>query len=169
VLVPLSAIPLSAIPGAGVVPVAEILDGRLEAIRFVAPGAVGETPGHDESSATDRAAARRVQGAVSAYLTGECDHIGIEVDLDRCGPFASDVYRALGEIRAGEVVTYGELARRSGHTGAARAVGGAMATNPWPLVVPCHRVVPASGGLGAYQGGAAVKAWLLAREGVGLR
>jgi methylated-DNA-[protein]-cysteine S-methyltransferase len=64
------------------------------------------------------------------------------------------------------VVTYGALAARVGHPGAARAVGSACATNPVPIVVPCHRVVPGSGGVGSYGGGPERKRRLLAHEGV---
>jgi methylated-DNA-[protein]-cysteine S-methyltransferase len=68
----------------------------------------------------------------------------------------------------GETVTYAELGRRAGHPRAARAVGGAVARNPLPIVVPCHRVVAAGGGAGGFSapGGVATKARLLAAEGV---
>jgi methylated-DNA-[protein]-cysteine S-methyltransferase len=75
---------------------------------------------------------------------------------------------ALEELRlvgAGQVVTYGELARRIDHPKAARAVGTACATNPIPIVVPCHRVLPGSGGVGNYGGGPEIKRRLLAHEG----
>jgi len=88
-------------------------------------------------------------------------------DLAATGAFPAAVYRALWGVPAGERLTYGDLARRAGHPGAARAVGRAMAANPWPLVVPCHRVVPAAGGIGNYAGGAARKAWMLAVEQAG--
>jgi O-6-methylguanine DNA methyltransferase len=72
---------------------------------------------------------------------------------------------ALAAVPAGATVTYGELAARAGAPGAARAAARIMATNTVPLVLPCHRVVPASGGTGAYGWGAGVKAALLALEG----
>lgn len=64
------------------------------------------------------------------------------------------------------MVTYAELARRAGSPGAARAVGQAMAKNPWPIVIPCHRVVPSSGKMGGYsgRGGVPTKQKLLALE-----
>lgn len=86
-------------------------------------------------------------------------------------PFQRRFRRALLAVPAGEVVTYGELARRLGS--APRAVGGACGANPIPIVVPCHRVV-AAGGIGGYgrdvgDGDAvAFKRWLLGREGVDL-
>jgi methylated-DNA-[protein]-cysteine S-methyltransferase len=69
------------------------------------------------------------------------------------------------EIARGDVVTYGRLAERAGHPGAARAVGTACARNPIPLIVPCHRVVPGSGGIGGYGGGPERKRVLLELEG----
>ena len=72
----------------------------------------------------------------------------------------------LATTAPGEVLTYGELAGRVHNPKASRAVGSAMATNPIPIVVPCHRVVRSGGGLGAYSGagGAVTKQWLLDHE-----
>jgi methylated-DNA-[protein]-cysteine S-methyltransferase len=70
-----------------------------------------------------------------------------------------------GGVHRGQTVRYGELAARVGSPGAARAVGTACATNPVPIVVPCHRVLPASGGVGSYGGGPARKVRLLELEG----
>ena len=78
------------------------------------------------------------------------------------------VLAALVAVPAGTTVTYGELAVRAGARGAARAAARAIATNPVPLVLPCHRVVPAAGGIGAYGWGSEVKAALLALEGAGV-
>ncbi|KAG8223350.1 hypothetical protein J437_LFUL001228 [Ladona fulva] len=71
-------------------------------------------------------------------------------------------------IAAGEVVTYKRLAEMVNSPGAARAVGSAMAANPFQIIVPCHRVLPSSGKLGNYAHGKKnkVKAWLLAHEGI---
>ncbi len=78
--------------------------------------------------------------------------------------FQRSVWRALQAIPYGTVRTYAELAQCAGHPRAARAVGNANHANPWPIVVPCHRVV-ARQGLGGYGGGAMVKRFLLEREG----
>ena len=71
---------------------------------------------------------------------------------------------ALADVPAGETVTYGDLARLCGHPGAARAVGGACRRNPIAVVVPCHRVVPAGGGVGGYAGASWRKEALLRME-----
>jgi len=65
----------------------------------------------------------------------------------------------------GSLISYGDLGARAGDPTAARVVGEAMAANPYPIVVPCHRVV-ASDGLGGFGGGLDMKRWLLAHEGV---
>lgn len=70
--------------------------------------------------------------------------------------------------RFGETLTYGELAMSVDQPGAARAVGRVMATNPLPIVIPCHRVLPSDRSLGNYTGGVRVKSFLLDLEGVRL-
>ena len=92
----------------------------------------------------------------------------IPVDLSSRSSFQQRVLYATAEIRRGEVRTYAEIAVSVGSPRAARAVGAAMARNPIPLLVPCHRVVPSSGGVGEYGYGAELKRELLAREGVSL-
>lgn len=80
-------------------------------------------------------------------------------------PFQRAVWDALRALPWGARASYATLAAGLGRPpGAARAIGGACAANPWLVVVPCHRVVPAAGGLGGYAGGADAKAWLLDHE-----
>lgn len=84
--------------------------------------------------------------------------------------FRQQVWKMLLEIPYGEVVTYGELARRlaqrRGHNSvSAQAVGGAVGHNPISIIIPCHRVVGADGGLTGYAGGVEKKRWLLKLEG----
>lgn len=90
------------------------------------------------------------------------------VPLDESGmtPFQRAVRAACRKVKRGEILTYGELARRVGHPGAARAVGSVMSRNPTPLLVPCHRVLGSSG-LGGYSApqGLAMKLHLLELEG----
>lgn len=103
--------------------------------------------------------------ALREHLLGR-RHFPLEIDFSGISPFRAAAMRAAMEIPPGEVATYGELAERIGHPGAARAVGTAMARNPFVLLVPCHRVVPRTGGLGRYGAGegTATKAALLAWE-----
>ena len=82
------------------------------------------------------------------------------------GGFRGRALRACRTIPRGQVITYAELARRAGSPGAARAAGSAMAANPLPVVIPCHRVVRSDGGLGDYSaGGTAAKRRMLRAEG----
>lgn len=80
-------------------------------------------------------------------------------------PFTRLVYQAVAAIPAGRVATYGDIARSLGRPGAARAVGRAMATNPFPVVIPCHRVVGSDGSLTGFGGGVDMKAAMLQMEG----
>ena len=87
--------------------------------------------------------------------------------LDLCGTaFQQRVWKHLLKIPAGKAETYGEVARKLGSANSSRAVGGACGSNPLPIVVPCHRVVAAGGGLGGFgMGGIKVKARMLKSEG----
>jgi methylated-DNA-[protein]-cysteine S-methyltransferase len=75
------------------------------------------------------------------------------------------VLEELSRVPFGKTVTYKDLAERTGNPKASRAVGTAMATNPIPIVVPCHRVLRTGGALGGYGGGLDTKVWLLQHEG----
>ena len=90
----------------------------------------------------------------------------VEMDMSAVPPFHRAVMQAAMGIPCGGTATYGQLAARAGRPGAARAAGSAMARNPFVLLVPCHRVVPASGGIGSYGAGdgSRMKARLLAWE-----
>lgn len=79
-------------------------------------------------------------------------------------PFTKSVYRVVSGIPLGEVRTYAWVAKNAGYPGASRAVGQALKRNPWPLIIPCHRVVPSSGGIGGYAWGVRSKAMLLELE-----
>lgn len=108
---------------------------------------------------------RRYAHAVRAAARGRPFEMP-EVDLSDLHPFESRVLGALSTIPRGQVRTYGWLARQAGRPGAARAAGNVMARNPVPLLLPCHRVVPARGGLGGYAFGPAIKRALLRKEGL---
>lgn len=77
--------------------------------------------------------------------------------------FADRVHRELAKVSLGSLISYGELAIRAGSPGAARAVGGVMSSNPFPLLIPCHRVISADGTIGQYSAahGIKTKAWLI--------
>ncbi|MEO5357051.1 MAG: MGMT family protein [Nitrospirae bacterium YQR-1] len=79
-------------------------------------------------------------------------------------PFRKSVYEELLKVPFGEVVTYKELALRVGKPGGARAVGQAMSVNPFPIVIPCHRVIASDGKLGGYSEGIYIKIKLLEFE-----
>jgi methylated-DNA-[protein]-cysteine S-methyltransferase len=105
---------------------------------------------------------------VTRHLAGEPQELGtLRVDLEGAPAFHASVYRAALAIPSGQTVTYAELAARVGAHGAARAVGQAMAKNPIPVIVPCHRVLAAGHGAGGFSayGGLVTKARLLALEG----
>lgn len=89
-----------------------------------------------------------------------------KIDLSGCTDFQKRVYRALRRVPSGKVITYGELAKRAGYPGAARAVGTAMKKNRLPVVIPCHRVVPSTGGIGDYSQGERWKKMLLEIESI---
>ncbi len=114
---------------------------------------------------------RDVADRVRRHLAGEAvDYADVRLDLDAVPDFHRAVYEAARGVRAGETVSYGALAERLGRAGAARAVGTAMARNPWPVVVPCHRVLASHGRAGGFSsyGGVATKAKLLELERVRL-
>jgi len=78
--------------------------------------------------------------------------------------FTRRVYETVAAIPAGQSRTYGDIARQLGRPGAARAVGRAMATNPFPVLIPCHRVIGADGSLTGFAGGVEMKAAMLEME-----
>jgi O-6-methylguanine DNA methyltransferase len=102
---------------------------------------------------------------LAEYFRGKRSSFDVDVDPSTGSEFVRAVWRQLCQVPAGETVTYGELAKRSGHKGAARAVGGAMHRNPIPIVIPCHRVVGDDGDLTGFGLGLWRKRWLLDREG----
>jgi|Deesub1362A_J573_1020465.scaffolds.fasta_scaffold02173_6 methylated-DNA-[protein]-cysteine S-methyltransferase len=101
------------------------------------------------------------------YFAGQRRAFELPTDLRGLTPFQRRVLREACGVPAGSLTTYGEIARRLGKPRAARAVGRALAANPIPLIIPCHRVVAADGTLRGYSGGAglATKARLLELEG----
>lgn len=111
---------------------------------------------------------RRAAALITRHLAGErVDLDRIQLDLGDLSPFQRRVYTALREVSRGSTISYGELAARAGSPRGARAVGSAMACNPVPLLIPCHRVLRADGSPGGFSapGGVRTKEKLLEIEG----
>ncbi len=102
---------------------------------------------------------------IAAYVSGHgADFSSVTLDLQGT-PFQLRVWQELRRIPRGAAVSYRELARRVGSPKACRAVGQANGRNPIPIIIPCHRVVAADGGLGGFSSGLEKKRWLLKHEG----
>jgi methylated-DNA-[protein]-cysteine S-methyltransferase len=105
---------------------------------------------------------------IAAFLDGnEDDFADLALDFGGVGAFDRAVYRETRAIRAGSTSTYGAIAARLGDPAQARAVGQALGRNPWPIVIPCHRVTAADGRMGGFSapGGRKTKLKLLELEG----
>ncbi len=137
-----------------------------------------QLPGADErklrragaSRATPPADVQRAIDGIVALLDGAPRDLStVELDMERVPEFNRRVYAVAREIPPGETLTYGEVAERVGERGAAQAVGQALGRNPFPILVPCHPVLAAGGGLGGFSapGGVATKRRMLAIEGAG--
>ena len=108
---------------------------------------------------------------VREHLAGKPQDLArVPLDISGLTPFNAKVIRAAQAVPAGRTATYGDIAGVVGAPGASRAVGRAMATNPWPVIVPCHRVVAAGGGTGGFSayGGLVTKERMLQLEGATL-
>ena len=99
------------------------------------------------------------------YFRGARTEFDVALAVTSATSFQHEVWRVLQSLPYGSVATYSAVAELAGRPRAARAVGNANHANPWPVIVPCHRVV-ASHGLGGYGGGEDVKRYLLTLEGV---
>jgi methylated-DNA-[protein]-cysteine S-methyltransferase len=99
------------------------------------------------------------------YFRGKRKDFDLVTDPDSASGFDRAVWKVLCAVPAGHTTTYGELARKSGFPGAARAVGGAMHRNPIPIIIPCHRVIGIGGSITGYGLGLWRKRWLLDHEG----
>jgi len=106
-----------------------------------------------------------ITSALRAYFQGEHDALErIPVELSET-EFRTRVLRTMRKIPVGKTMSYKELARKSGSENASRAVGSTCASNRIPLIIPCHRVIPSDGSIGAYGYGMKKKQWLLEFEG----
>lgn len=133
-------------------------------------GFPGEDWGAGESPVGDQAR-RHVAEAekqLEEYLAGQRQVFTVPVDLvDVTTPFRRRVLQALAQIPYGQTITYAQLAEAAGNPRAVRAVASACASNPLPILYPCHRVIRSDGSFGEYRGGRELKAALLAMERVG--
>ena len=106
----------------------------------------------------------RARRQLDEYFGGRRRSFELPLDWQLSRGFRREVLRATAQIPYGRTASYREVASRAGRPAAFRAAGSALATNPLPILVPCHRVLPAGGGIGDYRGGAEAKAWLLGLE-----
>ncbi|MCZ7399773.1 MAG: methylated-DNA--[protein]-cysteine S-methyltransferase [Candidatus Methanoperedens sp.] len=123
---------------------------KLRSIRFARSGNLKEKKTHEDTFELER------------YFEGDKIDFSTDVDLSSLSPFTRKVLNETRKIRYGTTITYSELARNIG-TAAVRAVGGALARNPVPIIIPCHRVV-AKNGIGGYSAGIGIKTRLLELE-----
>jgi methylated-DNA-[protein]-cysteine S-methyltransferase len=126
--------------------------------------AKGKEPGTPDSTRSkDEGALREPIRQLRAYFAGELETFSLP--LAPLGtPFQQRVWKELCKIPYGETISYGELTRRIGNPNASRAVRLANASNPIPIIIPCHRVIGANGKLTGYGGGLPIKEKLLALE-----
>lgn len=131
-------------------------DGFVTEIKYIADGT-----GCDNISSPVIEQARK---QLCQYFDGTRTQFDLPLKIT-ASEFGQKVITQLMQVPYGTTVTYGQLAEMCGHPGAARAVGSAVRKNPFVVVVPCHRVVPSTGGIGNYSaGGSANKDWLLTFE-----
>ncbi len=121
-------------------------------------------PGAVTIDARDHAAGRYLLAYAAGVPVAGVEEDGIAIAWERVGAFDRDILRRTAAIPYGRTVAYGELAASAGRPGAARAAGAALSRNPWPVIVPCHRVVGARGDLVGFGKGLAAKEALLRFE-----
>ncbi len=122
----------------------------------------------DASEAAPPSDIQQAIDSIVALLRGEARDLSfITLDMDGIPPFRQSIYAVLRGIPAGATLSYGEIATRLGNGSAAREVGEAMGKNPFPIIVPCHRVLAAGGKVGGFSaaGGVTTKLRLLNIEG----
>ena len=122
------------------------------------------TPGDNQLSSS---ILKETKSQLERYLTGDLKKFDLPLDWSGLTPFRQKALKETAQIPWGELITYGELAMRAGSYRGARAAGGALAHNPFLIVVPCHRVIGSDGALHGFsaQGGLKLKQRLLELEG----
>jgi methylated-DNA-[protein]-cysteine S-methyltransferase len=118
----------------------------------------------------DPPAVKQAVEQLRQYFSGERKTFRLPVDLAALTPFQRDVLETACRIHPGQVWTYGKVAQEMGRPKSSRPVGQALAHNPVPIIIPCHRVIASDGTLGGYSGGSGLRAkrWLLRLEGAPL-
>lgn len=109
---------------------------------------------------------KQVKRELKEYFAGKRTRFDVPLDPDGT-PFQCAVWKQIAKVAFGKTLTYGELAKRAGHPGSARAAAAATGRNPVSIIVPCHRIMGADGSLTGYAGGLARKRALLRLEGGG--
>ena len=94
---------------------------------------------------------------IEEYFSGQRQKFDLHLELSRLSNFAQNFHMALVRVPYGNLVSYRDLAAMAGFPGAARAAGRVMSSNPFPIIIPCHRVISANGRLGQYSGGYGTK------------
>jgi len=106
---------------------------------------------------------KQAKRELAQYFAGRRKRFDVALDPDGT-PFQRSVWKSIARVAFGKTLTYGELAKRAGHPGSARAAGAATGRNPISIMVPCHRILGANGSLTGYAGGLARKRALLRLE-----
>ncbi len=150
---------------------AVVAEGRLLAVEWEEKleslrRATARYPAAVTIDARDHAAGRYLQAYAAGVPVAGIEDDGVAIAWERVGAFDRDILRRTAAIPYGRTVAYGELAASAGRAGAARAAGAALSRNPWPIIVPCHRVLGAGGRLVGFGKGLAAKEALLRFESV---
>ncbi|MBP7274975.1 MAG: methylated-DNA--[protein]-cysteine S-methyltransferase [Kiritimatiellae bacterium] len=137
--------------------------GRVRVTRVILPGWISAEARQRTTAAIPEL--RPIIAGLRAAMRGAPAKFPRDVlDWSRCSEFQRATLRRLARVTRGRVITYRQLAEAIGRPRAARAVARALATNPFPLILPCHRIVRADGSTGGYQGGQRLKQSLLHME-----
>ena len=140
-----------------------LVAGDEEGLRYISFPKSKKKVAPDPDWIEDRAFLRDAVEQLERYFQGKLKTFNLKL-APRGTPFQLKALKELEKVPYGETVSYGELARRIGNPKACRAVGGANARNPLPIVIPCHRVVGSNGNLTGFGGGLDVKQALLDHE-----
>ena len=135
-------------------------NGKVTAIDIAAKGA--------KATSNDSPVLQTAKTELEQYFAGKLTKFTFPVDLSAGTEFQRNDWRQIGRINFGKTKSYADIAKAIGKPKAARAVGGAVGSNPVPLVIGCHRVMGASGKITGYSGGKGIptKEWLLEHEGI---